>query len=977
MEALFGHLWEILKGVIQLFSLLLSTIFGVPLCEGPAVLIAAMMITAVTTAIFVWLNYDQFGLFAAGKRATRSTKALVNKMIRTVTIGAATSVVFGLTQCMVLMLQRALGMTWNVNRDAWMCPWNDWRTMIISRGMISVLGVVAYVAFLISMDGHFLGQDYLLEELMVQLDIDLTELDPGGEDADGNHENTMMRTDVWMAFIPTTFGLWFDDWNVKGFLMRERAYLYAEKFRDPQVCTYCGVVHLPYEELVKATAKTMSLCWQLMPLVGIIFAKLTEYANFPPLYYRGKAMPCLYTQDLYTYSSYPGFPPLPRTAPPQKRIQRIGAKILVYLVRYHLWWFRALLSIGIFTIALLFVFIVDPSNIATRGPILFVSALVCGQVKGLGDMSMWVWVNFLYTHKDRVEKEREAVEKAEAKIRARTKDQSESGMLLRAQVLMAGSIGATICIFNTYRGGQCRVCNEWEDGSCISEGALCAPSDDPPVPVFYPPEVLAHCAAYLSPDGDPCTTFVSGLITLISNTIFGSLMGLAFLALCMGVSVVTDRTVRDGSVVPAVVRLFIMIGITAWMMYLASDYSLKCVLSVGVMTFTINVLVDWTHIEGKTQHLPTAIPMWVPGLVGIPVTTGNAGLLGFIIRELLDTEALGYFLGLWCGIMIGLIVAVGLAIMLNNKPMVRGLGWGFFMFLISAPFHLIAAAGIFVLTFIAIAIKNEYVVLREIEKDWRTKPKTKYISYREKKAIMKKEAAELESEDTESTAEDQDESEDEESTESSNHSREKFEALLAKSTGGSLSTSLPTALPEVMSPGQTNQGELQKKSFKGGALSIDEVMDGNVFGVRNVPHVPSVISSHDDKHSAHKHHHQQALPPIAPVPEAPRRRAPPPNVPAPPVVRKQVATPPGTPPMTPRVAKFAEAENDPVDNPFKDGAITLGLQPPRRATLMATAKVSRAEAMGSPTMTSGRQVRKSTVSKGSLPGSVDNDDGDD
>ena len=24
------------------------------------------------------------------------------------------------------------------------------------------------------------------------------------------------------------------------------------------------------------------------------------------------------------------------------------------------------------------------------------------QVKGLGDMSMWVWVNFLYSHKDRV-----------------------------------------------------------------------------------------------------------------------------------------------------------------------------------------------------------------------------------------------------------------------------------------------------------------------------------------------------------------------------------------------------------------------------------------------------------------------------------------------------------------------------------------------------------------------------------------------
>merc|ERR1719482_1573633 len=331
-----------------------------------------------------------------------------------------------------------------------MCPWNDQLTMIISRGMISVLGIVAYIAFIASANGHFLGQDYLLDSLMMQIDMDLGDLDPNDDDVEGLA--SLMRTDVFAAMIPSTFGLWFDNWNVKAFLMRERAFLYAEKFRDPQVCTFCGVVHVPYEELVKATAKTISLCWQLIPLVGIVFSKWTEYANFPPLYYRGKAMPCLYTQDLYTYSSYPGFPPLPRTAAPQKRIQRIGAKILAYLVRNHLWWFRALLSIGIFTIALLFVFIVDPSNIATRGPILFVSALVCGQVKGLGDMSMWVWVNFLYSHKDRVEKERERVEKAEQKILARTKDQSESGMLLRAQVLMAGSIAATICIFNTIRG---------------------------------------------------------------------------------------------------------------------------------------------------------------------------------------------------------------------------------------------------------------------------------------------------------------------------------------------------------------------------------------------------------------------------------------------------------------------------------------------------------------------------------------------
>merc|ERR1719453_851729 len=111
---------------------------------------------------------------------------------------------------MVLMLQRALDMAFKVDPTAWMCPWSDTVTMVIARGMISLLGIVAYVAFIASANGHFLGQDYLLAGLMQQIDIDLSELDPD-EDGDG-----FMRTDVFGAMLPTTFGLWFDNWNVKA-----------------------------------------------------------------------------------------------------------------------------------------------------------------------------------------------------------------------------------------------------------------------------------------------------------------------------------------------------------------------------------------------------------------------------------------------------------------------------------------------------------------------------------------------------------------------------------------------------------------------------------------------------------------------------------------------------------------------------------------------------------------------------------------
>jgi hypothetical protein len=952
--------WNVLKNVIGLFSVILSAVFGVPLCEGPATLIAAMMITAVTSAIFVWLNYDQFGLFASGKRTVRSTKALTNKTLRTVLITGSMSIVFALTQCMVLMLQRALAMAFSVDPSAWMCPWPDELTMIISRGMISVLGIVAYIAFIASANGHFLGQDYLLDSLMIQIDMDLSDLDPNAEDETGL--SSFMRTDVFAAMLPSTFGLWFDNWNVKAFLMRERAFLYAEKFRDPQVCTFCGVVHVPYEELVKATAKTISLCWQLIPLVGIVFSKWTEYANFPPLYYRGKAMPCLYTQDLFTYSSYPELPPLTRFATPQTRIFRIFATISSYAIRYHLWWLRALLSMGLFVIALLFVFIIDPSNISVRGPILFWSGFIVALVKGLGDQSLWVWANFIHTQKDRAEREREKAEKLEKKIMMQREIRELPDMILRAQVLMAGTLAVTVTTFQTFQ---------------------------------------------------------HGLRTLIFNTLVASLAGICFVYFALLFSVIAPRLERLGPWIPVVVRFVLMSGICIWVMLLVWDVSksdMRCTLTVGIVTITVQVLVDWTHVEGKVHHLPTQFSAWVPGMVGIPMCSFFGALIGVSVWTTMGAMTLGYMMALFCGLGIGLIFAVGLSVMLNNKPMVRGLGWGTFAFLATAAIHPVFALGMFGATFLFVAVKNEWIVMEEMEKELRTKPKKKLYSLREDRRLRKE--ADARSEDTISTQEE--ESEDEESVDqsTSNESQKPLTDHNQQSVVGG-TVGLTRNLSEILANAESHQNTPGfVPEFPGRPLSRDEAFDSNVMGGATLtgalvsrpdvgppsgPPPPRALPPASDRGQARSQvkppasdggqSRSQVKPPASeggqsrsqvkpPASEGGQSRpakseksgkskAGPLSAPPPPV-RGAPCTPPGTPPPSPRKTKrFEEAPVEEPVNYFGPGSeLNEYVKPVHRLSLANTGQVaahrnSNASATGNAWLEGNVGPRASVLSQGS------------
>ena len=55
--------------------------------------------------------------------------------------------------------------------------------------------------------------------------MNLTGLDPDGVGNDGG----FIRVDTLLAMIPTTFGIWIDGWNVRGYLIKERALVYAEE----------------------------------------------------------------------------------------------------------------------------------------------------------------------------------------------------------------------------------------------------------------------------------------------------------------------------------------------------------------------------------------------------------------------------------------------------------------------------------------------------------------------------------------------------------------------------------------------------------------------------------------------------------------------------------------------------------------------------------------------------------------------------
>lgn len=526
-------------------------------------------------------------------------------------------------------------------------------------------------------------------------------------------ELTDSCTDVFFAMLPTTFGIWFDNWNVKAFLVDERARIYAKKFKDPQYCTYCGFVHVPYEELIKSTSKTVSLCWQLVPLVGIIMGKVCEYCNFPPLYYRGKSMPCLYTQDMYSYRQYPELPPLKRKAGAVKKLKRSISLFLVKFVSQKggmkLGMVRAALSLYLLGTAFFFVFFVSTKNIAVVMPLLGF-AFFAAQVKGLGDLALWVWINFICTHDSKHEKTQKKVEKAEKKLEQKLKakrNPENAGMVMRAWILMGGTWGTTLTIL-------------------ISFGDL---------------------------EG-----FVSAQQRLIFRSLVLAFISMVYNFLAASLSVMSDQLERLAPACNSICRL-VLYGVPLTSVFFlalrVSDLRAACIITLVIFTFQITV--DWTNLEGKAQHLPTTIDGYIPGMVALPLGTFLGGLTGLVFLGLFQSPFAGWAVGFWIGTITSLSAGIGMTVILNNKPFIYGLRWGLIVGI--ASFVLFGMQGGlygFLIGAVLVAMKTEWLVFNEYQAQYAAERKEKrrvFLRYADIMAEKAAKDAELKpyGDDTEST----------------------------------------------------------------------------------------------------------------------------------------------------------------------------------------------------------------------------------
>ncbi|CAD7947080.1 unnamed protein product [Amoebophrya sp. A25] len=260
---------------------------GIPRCKGPAVLFGSMNIMAICLVLIKILNYDFFGLFAAGRYAISTTKPSCQQALCLGWNMLMEAFIFVTAQCFLVAVQmfKDLAMPGSQN---WMCPWDDGIVVFIALMLLYGLIISFLIIVILCANGHFYGQDYILGPLGRQLGMNFDRLDPDGTGPDGG----MINLEVLFAVIPTTFGVWLDDWNVPAYLMVERAHVYAEELWTPHKCDCCGEIHVPYEDIIRAQSRNVSLCYQALP-AGLLFGKLCEYMNFPPIYYEGKRMRCL------------------------------------------------------------------------------------------------------------------------------------------------------------------------------------------------------------------------------------------------------------------------------------------------------------------------------------------------------------------------------------------------------------------------------------------------------------------------------------------------------------------------------------------------------------------------------------------------------------------------------------------------------------------------------------------------------------
>jgi hypothetical protein len=257
-----------------------------------------MWLVAITIILLRFLNYDYFGLLLSVKQTVSKTRPLFQKSIAVGVTLVFQSVTFMFMQLVMLMFSRALSLLFGVTvypvkaSEGWNCPYEgETMSIFIGRLFLIIMGLLAMIVTFLCANGHFLGRMPIVGIFARQCNLDLSGLDPDAADEDAGK---LMRWEATLGMLPTTLGFWFDSWNIKGYLIEERARIYADQLRYPIECPHCGTRHIPYEDVIRATSMQISLAWQLFPFVGPLLGKLAEHTNNPPLFYRGTVLKCMW-----------------------------------------------------------------------------------------------------------------------------------------------------------------------------------------------------------------------------------------------------------------------------------------------------------------------------------------------------------------------------------------------------------------------------------------------------------------------------------------------------------------------------------------------------------------------------------------------------------------------------------------------------------------------------------------------------------
>eukprot|EP00929_Paragymnodinium_shiwhaense_P118694 TRINITY_DN90611_c0_g1_i1.p1 TRINITY_DN90611_c0_g1~~TRINITY_DN90611_c0_g1_i1.p1 ORF type:complete len:2461 (+),score=603.86 TRINITY_DN90611_c0_g1_i1:174-7556(+) len=350
-------MYQVMRLAQQMMGKLLTASIGIPQCEGTCVLYASVALIAVLITTTKWLNYDFFGLFAAARQNVKTTRPECQRTFFMGLVLGCLGLTFGLIQCAMVLFSRSVAMANPFRESVWMCEYDDTSSMLLGRILIGTSAIVGLFAFYVSVNGHLLGQDWVVAPLSRWLNMNLDELDPDGAGPEGG----CIRVNVHLAVLPTFFGVWLDWWNVNAFLIDLRSKVYAEQLMDPQPCLYCGEVHVKYSLLFTASGRQISLASQIIPY-GSIIGKTTEYLNEPAMLYWGTELKCA------------GMAALPSADRPKLRKTQVVTKtlmttadILAYMHDFGLPVLRRIVSLWLLVYIFLGTFTITEENLVDWG----------------------------------------------------------------------------------------------------------------------------------------------------------------------------------------------------------------------------------------------------------------------------------------------------------------------------------------------------------------------------------------------------------------------------------------------------------------------------------------------------------------------------------------------------------------------------------------------------------------------------------